>query len=425
MNTAESAALELELKQRNWTKAGDEKTADLVLLNTCSVRITAETRLKGRLAYYQSLKKKVLPNTFTLVLAGCMASRLGEKLKKAFSAIDYVMDTDSRAIFPEILEAIELGRKFQASEEKPVFSFSSSHLEEGAFRSFVPIMHGCDNYCSYCIVPYVRGREVSRSPKSIEEEIALLAEKGVREITLLGQNVNSYQYENLDFPGLLHLIAVWIKGSSISWVRFLSANPRDFSAETIKLMAENSCFCRHIHLPVQHGSNNILAAMNRAYTREHYLALIKELRKAMPEISISTDILVGFPGESEEDLLEVLSLMEEVQFLYSYMYHFNPREGTAAYKLPGRIDEKTKRERLSRVIALQKRHTLEQLQKRLGCKEQALIEGISRKNADELICRTEKDEMVVFPGKGDSIGSFMEVQLKSLRGHTFRAVPIV
>ena len=425
MNTAESAALELELKQRNWTKADDEKTADLVLLNTCSVRITAETRLKGRLAYYQSLKKKVLPNTFTLVLAGCMASRLGEKLKKAFPAIDYVMDTDSRTIFPEILEAIELGRKYQISDEKPVFSFSSSHLEEGAFRSFVPIMHGCDNYCSYCIVPYVRGREVSRSPQSIEEEIALLAEKGVREITLLGQNVNSYRYENLDFPGLLRLIAAWIKGSSISWVRFLSANPGDFSGETIKIMADQRCFCRHIHLPVQHGSNAMLAAMNRRYTREHYLALIKKLRKAMPEISISTDILVGFPGETEADLQEVLDLMEDVQFLYAYMYHFNPREGTAAYTLSGRVDEKTKRERLNRVIVLQKRHTQEQLQKRLGCKELVLIEGISRKNADELISRTERDEMVVFPGQGDISGSFMEVTLHSLKGHTFRAVPVL
>lgn len=423
MNSAESAALELVLKERGWEKAG-YGTADLYLLNTCSVRQTAETRLKGRLAQYEALKKK---SRFTLVIAGCIASRLGESLKKLYPAVDYVMQTDSRSIFPAILEAVETGRPYHDSGDgalfrgAAVFSFSSSHLEEGAFRSFVPIMHGCDNYCSYCIVPYVRGREISRSPRSIAEEIALLAERGVREITLLGQNVNSYKYEGLDFPGLLQLVAGWIKESSISWVRFLSANPKDLSQETIAVMAENSCFCRHLHLPVQHGSNRILAAMNRRYTQESFLLLVKELRKAMPGLSLSTDILVGFPGETENDFLEVLELMEEVQFLYSYMYHFNPREGTAAFSLPDRIPEKIKRERLSRVIALQKVHTVLALKKRIGSREKALIEGISRKNADEVISRTERDEMAVFPGTAALIGTFVEVELRSLRGNTFKA----
>jgi tRNA-2-methylthio-N6-dimethylallyladenosine synthase len=320
---------------------------------------------------------------------------------------------------------VESGRVYIESEEKPAFSFSSSHLEEGAFRSFVPIMHGCDNFCSYCIVPYVRGREICRSPKSIAEEIALLAGKGVREITLLGQNVNSYNYEGLDFPGLLRLIAGWIKATPIAWVRFLSANPKDFSRETIAIMAEQPCFCRHVHLPVQHGSDRILAAMNRRYTRKSFLALTKELRSAMPGLSLSTDILVGFPGETEDDFLEILDLMEEVQFLYSYMYHFNPREGTAAYSLPGRIPEKIKRERLSRVIQLQKKHSAEALKKRIGSRETVLIEGISRKNADEVISHTEKDEMAVFPGSSGMIGSFVEIELQSLRGNTFRGKIVV
>jgi len=432
MNSAESAALEMVLCERGWKKSSNGGKPDLVLLNTCSVRQTAETRLKGRLAQYEALKKKYSLSDkrngnrpFTLVVAGCMASRLGEGLKAAYPAIDYVMGTASRSIFPDILKAVETGTSYEADGEPAVFSFSSSHLEEGAFRSFVPIMHGCDNFCSYCVVPYVRGREVCRSPRSVAEEIALLAERGVREITLLGQNVNSYRYEDengtVDFPGLLRMVAAWTRGSSIAWIRFLSANPKDLSGETIAVMAENACFCRHIHLPVQHGSDSVLAAMNRRYTRKSFFQLVEDLRKAMPSLSLSTDILVGFPGETEEDLEAVLDLMEQVRFLYSYMYHYNPREGTAAFDLPGRIPEKTKRERLSRVIALQKKHTAEALEKRLGRQEMVLIEGISRKNADELIGRTERDEMAVFPGTREKIGSFAGVTLHSLKGHTFRA----
>jgi tRNA-2-methylthio-N6-dimethylallyladenosine synthase len=436
MNSAESAALALVCRERGWTAAPDGENADLVLLNTCSVRATAEQRVFGRLALYASLKKKRAP--LTLVVAGCMAQRLGDRLKERIPAVDYVMGTAARSLFPLILEAAEKGispaeaLRGPGLEEKPVFSFSAAHLEEdrdgrSPFRSFVPIMHGCDNFCSYCIVPYVRGREVSRAPASILEELRLLAERGVREITLLGQNVNTYRREvpggsgGLDFPGLLNLIARELAGGPIRWVRFLSANPKDFSPETIRVMAENPLFCRHLHLCVQHGSNRVLAAMNRGYTREQYLALVREIRAALPGITLSTDILVGFPGETEEDLDLTLKLMEEARFLYAYMYHYNPREGTAAYDLPGRIGEAVKRERLGRVIALQKRHTAELLKNRIGSRETVLIEGISRKNADELITRTERDEMAVVPGGPSMIGSFAELTLSGLRGNTFRA----
>jgi tRNA-2-methylthio-N6-dimethylallyladenosine synthase len=438
----------------------------------------------GRLGFYGALKKSrnAQKRPLTLVVAGCMAERLGERLKEKKNSVkgigakgvaggaksidsgargidgvvDYVMGTSARSMFPLILEAVEKGIPpgqnpfFGIDAEKPVFSFSSSHFEEGPggqspLRSFVPIMHGCNNFCSYCIVPYVRGREVSRSPTAILEEIRLLSERGVREITLLGQNVNTYRWDgplpgvgpdvsdsggsggsfgNLDFPGLLHLIASELKGGPLRWVRFLSANPKDFSRETIQVMAENPVFCRHIHLCVQHGSNSILTAMNRRYTRETYLKLAAEIRAAMPGITLSTDILVGFPGETEADLENTLALMDEVKFLYSYMYHYNPREGTAAYDLPGRIGEKLKRERLARVIALQKQHTRELLSSRLGSRETVLIEGISRKNADELITRTERDEMVVVPGKSSMIGSFAELTLSDLKGNTFRAKEI-
>ena len=449
MNIAESAALSLAARERGWEEAGSSDEADLVLINTCSVRATAEQRVMGRLAHYRALKKKRLASKKTslvLVVAGCMAERLGDKLKN--EGADFIMGTAERSIFPLILEAAEQGSAGPGLspesnlDEKPEFTFSSFHLDEkNPFRSFVPIMHGCNNFCSYCIVPYVRGMEISRNPDAVLEEIHLAGERGVREITLLGQNVNSYLWASrnevssaggfsartqgsesrLDFPGLLELIARNLDTSKIRWVRFLASHPKDFSDESIRVLAEYPCFCRHIHLPVQHGSNRILSAMNRRYTREQYLDLVARLRSAMPDLSLSTDILVGFPGETEEDLEAALSLMDEVKFLYAYMYHYNPREGTAAYELPGRIDPEVKRERLSRIIALQKRHTTSLLKSRVGREATVLIEGISRKNADELVSRTERDEMVVVAGNERAIGSFAKLTLSSLRGNTFRS----
>ncbi|MDR0465576.1 MAG: tRNA (N6-isopentenyl adenosine(37)-C2)-methylthiotransferase MiaB [Treponema sp.] len=426
MNSAESAALALVCKERGWEEIHEGEMeasggADLVLLNTCSVRLTAEKRALGRIAHYAGLKKKHKRN-FTLVVAGCMAQRLGDKLIEKYPQVDYVMGTRQRSLFPLILEACEKGIKALLDiNEEPEFSFSKSHLEEGQFRSFIPIMHGCNNFCSYCVVPYVRGREVSRDPENIIQEIRLVGERGVREITLLGQNVNSYRKESVDFSALLKLAAQEAQKNGIGRIRFLSANPGNFSSRTIEVMAENKIFCRHIHLPVQHGCDNVLKAMNRNYTRKRFLELVSEIRSAMPQVSLSTDILVGFPGETENDFDETLSLMEEVKFLYSYMYHFNPREGTKAFDLPDRIEDEVKKERLYRVINLQKKHTTELLKARIGSTEIVLVEGISRKNADELITRTEKDEMVAVPGNKSMIGSFGSLTLSSLKGNTFRS----
>jgi tRNA-2-methylthio-N6-dimethylallyladenosine synthase len=464
MNSAESAALDFVCRERGWTAVTCGESADLVLLNTCSVRATAEQRVMGRIAHYAAMKKKRAANScgpLTLVVAGCMAERLGNSLKEKNPAVDFVMGTSARSNFPLILEALEGGRPFEESSEKPEFSFSSSYLEgeaggQSPYRSFVPIMHGCNNFCSYCIVPYVRGREISRDPKAILDEIHLVGEKGVREITLLGQNVNSYHWdlpgsEEKNFPALLRLIAAELESNTITGsavtgnavasatgtnavtsgpaaasskvrrVRFLSANPKDFSPEAIEVMAEHPVFCRHLHLCVQHGSNRILSAMNRSYTREDYLDLIRRIRSAIPGITFSTDILVGFPGETEDDIDQTFALMDEVKFLYAFTYHYNPREGTAAFLLPNRVEDAVKRERLARVIKKQQAHTAELMKSRIGSRETVLIEGISRKNADELVCRTERDEMVVVPGSSSMIGSFAELTLESLRGLTFRA----
>jgi tRNA-2-methylthio-N6-dimethylallyladenosine synthase len=324
-----------------------------------------------------------------------------------------------------MLEAIETHTAFAPDEEKPAFTFAASHLETGVARAFIPIMNGCNNYCSYCIVPYVRGPEISRSPDAIATEIRLVAERGVREITLLGQNVNSYRWEGdgepLDFSLLLERIAEAVSTTRIRWVRFLSSHPKDLSSRAIQVMAAHPVFCRHLHLCVQHGSNAILSAMNRRYTRERYLELVAELRDAMPDISLSTDILVGFPGETEADLDTTLELMEQVRFTHAFMYHYNPREGTAAYTLPDRIPEEVHQERLERVIALQGKHSLAWMRSRRGQWATVLIGGVSRRNADEFICRTEHDEMVVVPAALGAPGSFIKVKLASLRGNAFRA----
>ncbi|MDR1787216.1 MAG: tRNA (N6-isopentenyl adenosine(37)-C2)-methylthiotransferase MiaB [Treponema sp.] len=426
MNCAESAALKLAAQERGWTEAASSDAADLILINTCSVRATAERRVEGRLAQYEAARKK---RPFTLVVAGCMAERLGETLKTRWRCVTAVMGPRARDLFPLILAQTEArgpGAPFEPppADEKPVFSFAPSHTGggESPFRSYIPVMHGCSNFCSYCIVPYVRGPEVSRPPDSILREIRGAAESGVREITLLGQNVNSYRWGRVQFPELLSLVADAIEGTPLRWVRFLSSHPKDLSDETIRVMAARPCFCRHLHLPVQHGSNRILAAMNRRYTREDYLALTARLRSAMPDLSLSTDILVGFPGETREDLDALLSLMEEARFSYAYMYHYNPREGTAAYALPNRVSESEKRARLAEVIALQKRHTRACLEERIGARAgarvRALVERPAPRNPAAVLARTERDEMVVFPGSRSLIGRFVDVRLEALRGNT-------
>ncbi len=425
MNVAESAAMELRLKERGWEAALDGSSADLVLFNTCSVRATAETRVMGRLAQYGAMKKN---RSFSLAVAGCMAERLKEELKTKVPAVDYVIGTRAKSRFDDLLTALESGQRLDKVDEDPVYSFASSHLEEGAFRAFLPIMHGCDNFCSYCIVPYLRGREISRSPESVLQELALLEDSGVRELTLLGQNVNSYRFRGedgtvTDFPALLRLVAEHVDG--IRWIRFLSSHPKDLSDAAIQVMAEYPVFCRHIHLCVQHGSDRILSAMNRKYTRADYLALVERIRQSMPDVSLSTDLLVGFPGETEEDVGELLSLMEEVRFEYAYMYHYNPREGTAAFTLPNRIADAVKKERLSRVIDLQRSITRDLMRGRIGSSVRVLVESEAKRGDGDVLGRTAQDEMVVFPGTPALVGSFVDVNLSSLRGNTFRAKEVV
>jgi tRNA-2-methylthio-N6-dimethylallyladenosine synthase len=324
-----------------------------------------------------------------------------------------------------ILDSLISGKGAAAIEESPVFSFAGSHFEEGSFRSFLPIMHGCNNFCSYCIVPHVRGREISRSLEAVLEEVDALAAKGVREVTLLGQNVNSWRWEENDrillFPDLLRAVADRARNGAIRRIRFVSSHPKDLSDETITVIASDPLLARHVHLCVQHGADRILAAMNRRYTRKSYLDLVDRMRKSIPDLSLSTDILIGFPGETEADVQDTLLLMQEARFAYAYMYHYNPREGTSAASLPDQIPDAVKKERLSRVIALQKELTRAAMKSFIGRTFEVLVEGSSSKNPDELLARTDHDMMVVFSGDKRLIGDFAKVRLLSLRGNTFKA----
>jgi tRNA-2-methylthio-N6-dimethylallyladenosine synthase len=433
MNIAESSAMKQILREHNWTEAEDALDAALIILNTCSVRATAETRVLGRLAHYKALKNKN-GHSFKLLVAGCLASRSAEALLQG--GADFLLGTEEKELFPAIIKMCEdnssaparqIGSD-QQTERKPrslESLFNNTHYEEGQIRSFVPVTHGCNNFCSYCVVPLVRGREAARPPEAIKKEIQFLATKNVREITLLGQSISSYRYEYgngavLDFPALLEEVASYVEGTSIKWVRFLSNHPKDFSKRTIEVIKNNDVYCKHLHLCVQHGSNIILQAMNRKYTREHYLELVSDIKNAMPDATFSSDILIGFPGETEEDFEEVLSLMREVKLLNAYMYHYNPREGTPAFSLPGKIPHDIKIARLSKVIALQKQHTKELLEARINTRLSVLAEDISKKNKNEILCRGEHEESIVVPGEASLIGTFFEVSVESMIGNTLR-----
>ena len=458
MNIAESAAVEQLLIARGWTKASDAQFADMVIINTCSVRASAESRIIGRLGYFTGLKAvrekrphaktrkmeaaaeyvKDGPIPLTLVVMGCMAQRLLDSLKKDWPAIDYVVGTFAKNKFGDIISAAENSSQAQEAaafgaaqdaslDEKPVYNFASLSLEPGAFSSFVPIMNGCNNFCAYCIVPYVRGREVSRPLSEIFEELKVLGGYGVKEITLLGQNVNSYlcedaEFGRVDFPRLLELICRKIEetGSPIKWIRFDSSHPKDLSDRLIEVMAREEKVCRHIHLPVQHGSTKILQKMNRKYSREQYLELVQKIRAAVPDISLTTDIMIGFPGETEEDFEAAYSLMKEVQYEDAFMYYYNPREGTPAAKWPDQIPLETKKERLQKIIDLQLVITQAEMEKQVGKTITVLADKTTLENPNELLGKTERDERVAFAADKSLIGSFVRVKLTSLNGHTFK-----
>ena len=442
MNIAESAAVEQLFIARGWKRSESAQTADVAVINTCSVRETAENRIMGRLGWFNGLKAvreckvgaktKMLeeavdyvkdgPKPLTLIVMGCMAERLLKSFQKDYPFIDYVVGTYAKHHFTEIISAVEEGRKPFQIDDSEQYRFASISAEPGAFSTFVPIMHGCNNFCTYCIVPYVRGRELSRPVDEILHEIDLLGKMNVREITLIGQNVNSYHSDDgVNFAGLLQNIADHLRetASPIKWVRFMSSHPKDFSDDVIDVIAKEPVICRHIHLPVQNGSTAVLKAMNRRYTREDYLTLVEKIKARIPEVSLTTDIMMGFPGETEVDVEDTLDLMRQVKYESAMMYYYNPREGTPAAKME-QLPVEVRKERLQRIIDLQLEHTHEQMSKRVGSTVMVLVEGVSRDDKSELLGQTEQHEKIAFKAESRLIGTFVNVKITELSGNTFR-----
>ena len=439
MNKAESASIENILIARGWEASETGDAADLVIINTCSVRATAESRIAGRLGKYSSIRKirKKKEEDFSLVVTGCMAERLRKDLQRYYPVVDHTVGNFQKKYFDDIARNLEekkygkIANPLVDFEDDPVYVFAPISVERGAFQAFVPIMHGCNNFCTFCIVPYVRGREVSRQPDDIMKEIDELTARGIKEITVLGQNVNSYYWKNedeeLDFPKLMKKIVVHLRetNSPIEWVRFMSSHPKDLSSDLIDVIAEEKVLCKHIHLPVQHGSSAILDRMNRRYTREHYLGLVDMILSKIPDASLTTDILLGFPGETEEDYEQTISLIEKVQYEMAYMYYYNPREGTPACKFDDQVDMDTKKIRLAKVIEMQREITRKLYEKRIGQTVKVLVEVVSKDSDEEMLGRTEEDAHVVFKASKDLIGKFVNVELEQLHGNTFRGTMVL
>ena len=421
MNTAESGALSSSMIAEGWSEASSDKDADVIFINTCSVRKTAENRIWGRLGYFKRQKQE---HDFKLVVIGCMAERLKNQIRKEFPVVDAVISNFKKdqiaGILTEDSDALEsIAAELDKIDE--TYTFFDKHRSITGSHAMIPIMNGCDNFCSYCIVPYVRGHEISRDDGEIISEIINLNNSGISEITLLGQNVNSYSYldsgeDKNNFSSLLKRI---INETETKWIRFTSSNPQDFTDELVGLIADERRICSSIHLPAQHGSDKILSRMNRKYNSAEYIELALKLKNLERKISLSSDLMVGFPGETDDDFKLLIELMEKVRFEEAFTYYYNPREGTAAYDYNDDVPEEIKLARLSEIIDLQRRITFEEKSKRIGNTVEAVIEGTSKKDSNEILARTEKNSMVVYPGKITKLNDYVTIKLKELRGNTF------
>lgn len=421
MNVADSEVVAAILTDNGYELTKDKTEADILLVNTCSVRENAEQRVRGRVEGFSELKKKK-PQLLVGIM-GCMAERLGEKLFEEEKNVNIVVGPDAYLDLPLLIEKAGKGEKAintTLSETETYKDICPSRIDTTAISGFVSIMRGCNNFCTYCIVPYTRGRERSRSPRSILNEVLDLQSKGYKEVTLLGQNVNSYFYKNADtevnFPALLDLVARTVPQMRI---RFATSHPKDMSDEILETIARYPNICKAIHLPVQSGSNSVLKNMNRKYTREWYLERIAAIRRIIPDCGISTDVFVGFHNESEEDYQQTLSLMKEVQFDLAYMFKYSERPGTMASKrLPDNVDETIKGRRLQELIDLQTALSLASNRKDIGKTFEVLVEGISKKNADEMFGRSSQNKVIVFPAQDLQTGSLVYVKVKDCTSAT-------
>ena len=398
MNVADSEVVASILKDEGYEICDAADAADLILVNTCSIRDNAEKKVLARGRQLQSLKKK--NPKLRVGIIGCMAERLSETLFEKLVGIDLLAGPDSYKKLPELLKEVESHKKASdvlLSTTETYEDIDPEHYQTGDITAFVSIMRGCNNFCSYCVVPYTRGRERSRPVSSILQEIATLEKKNFHEITLLGQNVNSYHFEEgkskYNFPALLDRIAEEFPQLRI---RFATSHPKDLSEGLAKVMARHNNICKSIHLPVQSGSDGVLQRMNRKYTAADYLEKIELLRKHMPDITISTDIITGFCGETGEDHQATMNMMKKADYFYAYMFKYSRRDGTAAAKMQDDVPEKIKSERLTEIINLQQELSLQHNKQDVGKTFEVLVEGRSKRSKKQMFGRTGQNKVVVF-----------------------------
>ena len=410
MNFADSEVVAAVMKMADYELCDSLDTADAIFINTCSIREHAEVKAMSRLEFFRQLKRK--KKNLLVGVIGCMAERMQKELLE-HPAVDVVAGPDSYLDLPNLIAQAEQGEKsinIDLSLTETYKDVLPQRIGGNRISGFVSIMRGCNNFCSYCIVPYTRGRERSRPYNSILNEVQDLYNRGYKEVTLLGQNVNSYNFEGLNFASLLENLAQAIPGIRI---RFTTSHPKDMSEETIMVISKYPNLCKHIHLPVQSGSSRILKLMNRKYTREWYLERIALIRKHIPDCGISTDMFTGFHSETEEDHQETLSLMREVGYDSAFMFKYSERKGTYASKnLPDDVPEEVKLRRLQEMIDLQMELSLESNKKDIGKEFEVLVEGYSKRSREQLSGRTSQNKVVLFDNQGQKVGDLVRVRIK-------------
>jgi tRNA-2-methylthio-N6-dimethylallyladenosine synthase len=413
MNTADSEVV-ASILSTQFEITDQQKEADLVLINTCSVRDNAEQRIRKRLREIGALKKKN-PNLI-IGLLGCMAERIKEQLLSEEKALDFIAGPDAYRSLPQLIETASQGKlsfNVLLSEEETYDDIAPIRYDGNGISAFIPIMRGCNNFCTYCVVPYTRGRERSRDPQTIIHEATQLVENGYKEVTLLGQNVNSYFWSEegnrIDFANLMEKVALI---SPLLRVRFATSHPKDISDKLIQTIAKYENICKYIHLPVQSGSSAVLKKMNRVYDRDYYLERINTIKKLIPDCALSTDILSGFCGETEQDHQDTLSIMKEVGYSSAFMFKYSVREGTKAHeKFEDDVPEAVKAKRLDEIIALQQELSLLNNQQDIGKVFKVLVEGVSKRSDKKMFGRNSQNKVCVFPRGESQKGDYVSVKV--------------
>lgn len=410
MNAGDSEIVVSIMQEHGYRYTESIDQADIILINTCSIRDNAEQRIWGRLSAMRQLKKRKA--NLIVGIIGCMAERLKEQLIEPQTGVDIVAGPDSYRSLPELVRTAESGDKginVELSKEETYAEIAPVRLDKSGVSAYIAIMRGCNNYCAYCVVPYTRGIERSRDPQTIVAEARTLFENGYREVTLLGQNVNSYKCGEVGFPELMEMVA---QISPLLRVRFATSHPKDISDALLEVMARHDNICKAIHLPAQSGSNEMLKKMNRKYTREWYLERVAAIRRYMPDCAITTDLIAGFCGETLEDHQQTLSLMQEVGYASAFMFKYSERPGTfSARHYPDDIADEEKTRRLNEIIALQNSLSVASNQAEVGLVREILVEGTSKRSEEQLCGRTSQNKMVVFDRGDHKAGDYVTVKI--------------